>query len=85
MDDYLCLIWDSIGDFLVHKIKATQKIRLLIAPFIKLDDLKSLLEITKNHEDLKVIVRWKGQDLINGACDLEIFPYLTEKRIREVD
>jgi hypothetical protein len=51
----------------------------IYVPYIKLDVLKALIE---THEDIQaVIVRWEPRDLITGASDLEIYPYLKEKGI----
>jgi len=51
----------------------------IYVPYIKLAQLTSLV---KDNDNIKaVIVRWEPRDLITGASDLEIYPFLKEKRI----
>lgn len=64
-----------------EQIQLKKQLRLLIAPFIKLDALKNLVEICEDISNLKFIVRWAGQDIISRVSDLEIYPYLKEKRV----
>jgi hypothetical protein len=51
----------------------------IFSPYIKLETLKALID-TK-HNVKAVFVRWETKDLILGASDLEIYPYLKEKGI----
>jgi hypothetical protein len=51
----------------------------IYVPYIKLGQLTSLV---KDNANIKaVIVRWEPRDLITGASDLEIYPFLKEKGI----
>jgi hypothetical protein len=51
----------------------------IFSPYIKLETLKALIE---GQENVKaVFVRWETKDLILGASDLEIYPYIKEKGI----
>jgi hypothetical protein len=51
----------------------------IFAPYIKLATLQSLIN---NHNNCsKVFVRWEPKDLITGASDIEIYPYLKNKNI----
>lgn len=51
----------------------------IFSPYIKLEALKALIE---GQENVKaVFVRWETKDLILGASDLEIYPYLKAKGI----
>jgi hypothetical protein len=51
----------------------------IYVPYIKLPQLTSLV---KDNVNIKaVIVRWEPRDLITGASDLEIYPFLKEKGI----
>ena len=51
----------------------------IFSAYIKLETLKALLD---GQENVKaVFVRWETKDLILGASDLEIYPYLKEKGI----
>ncbi len=51
----------------------------IFSPFIKLETLKALID---KSEKVKVIfVRWEARDIIQGASELEIYPYLKSKGI----
>lgn len=51
----------------------------IFSPYIKLETLKSLID--ENEKVKAVFVRWETKDLILGASDLEIYPYLKDKGI----
>jgi hypothetical protein len=75
------LVWSPICTFLQEKIQLKGKLRLIIAPFARLDALKTLVEICEDTSNLKLVLRWSGKDIISGITDLDIYPYLKEKRI----
>jgi hypothetical protein len=54
---------------------------LIISPFIGLEALTRFLESAGSQRAIKVIVRWRPEDLRNGVSDIAIFPYLSEKGI----
>ncbi|WP_141655404.1 hypothetical protein [Roseivirga seohaensis] len=51
----------------------------IFSPYIKLKTLKTLIDGQKNVK--AVFVRWETKDIILGASDLEIYPYLKSKGI----
>jgi hypothetical protein len=51
----------------------------IFSPYIKLDALKSLVE--NNSSIHSVVVRWEPKDIVTGASDIEIFPFLYAKGI----
>src|SRR4051812_34039734 len=51
----------------------------IFSPYIKLHTLKGLIDSNENVK--AVFVRWETKDLILGASDLEIYPYLKSKGI----
>ena len=51
---------------------------LLISPFIGLDALKKFLIRTGAKRGIKIVVRWRPEDVRSGVSDLEIYPYLAE-------
>lgn len=51
----------------------------IFSPYIKLETLKQL--ISGNERVKAVFVRWETRDLILGASDLEIYPFLKSKGI----
>ena len=75
------LVWSPIHKFLKEQIETKTQLRLLISPFIKIDALKSLVEMCEDISHLKVITRWAGSDILSHVADLDIYEYLTTKRI----
>ena len=75
------LVWNPIIKFLDEQIKLKRQLCLIIVPFIKIASLKHLLENCDDISTLRIIVRWSGQDIINRVTDLEIYPYLENKRV----
>ena len=51
----------------------------IYSPYIKLETLKALIDAQINVK--AVFVRWETKDLILGASDLEIYPYLKKKGV----
>jgi len=70
------LVWTPTISYVANKIKENKQLRFIIAPFIKLDALNSLLDHCEDVSALKVIVRWDGSDIVNGVSDLEIYEEL---------
>lgn len=64
----------KLSDYISHSINL-----FIFSPYIKLATLKALID---GQENVKaVFVRWETKDLILGSSDLEIYPYLKEKKI----
>ncbi|WP_299708413.1 hypothetical protein [uncultured Pontibacter sp.] len=59
-------------------MKNSSKLYIYV-PYIKLKPLKEILAETKNVE--LIIVRWEPKDLLSGASDLEVYPFLKERGI----
>lgn len=70
------LIWSPIYKLLEERINTGDDIILLIVPFIKLAALKQLHWVQNKRLRLKVVCRWRPGDLLTGASDVDIFPYL---------
>lgn len=81
MSEESSLIWSPTYEYLAGRIRAHGRLRLLIAPFIKLDALEALLEVCVHKSDLSIIVRWSGRDIVSGASDISVYPYLNELRV----
>ncbi len=75
------LVWSPTHEYLSARIHQETTLRILIAPFIKLDALAHLLSTCQDTTDLQVIVRWRPQDLVSDVSDLAIYPFLRERRI----
>lgn len=73
------LIWSPVFKILEQRLTIGDSLILLIVPFVKLDALKQLLWTTSQCKRLKVLVRWKPEDILCGASDLEIYPFLRDQ------
>lgn len=81
MQDNPKLVWSPTYQYLKDKIHEKKQLYLLISPFIKLEALKSLVEICDDISNLKIVVRWSGKDILSQVTDIEIYPYLKDKAI----
>lgn len=72
------LAWSPVYHVLEKKIRTGDDLILLIVPFIKVDALRRLHEVHKNEVKIKVICRWRPEDIVSGASDLEVYSYLKE-------
>jgi len=52
-----------------------ESILLLSSAFIKLNALKALSKVISPCVDVSVVCRWKKQDILVGASDLEVYDY----------
>jgi len=69
------LVWSPVGVQLLDRISHEGGIRLLMAPFIQRSALSILLEHLSSSDDIKIITRWKAEDLATGVSD----PYVYEE------
>tara|TARA_Y100000588_G_scaffold107970_1_gene118307 strand:- start:9852 stop:10826 length:975 start_codon:yes stop_codon:yes gene_type:complete len=75
------LVWTPTYDYVAQKIRENKRLELIIAPYIKREALKQLLDECEDLSNLKVIVRWDAQDIIAGVSDIEIYEDLRAKGI----
>jgi hypothetical protein len=75
------LTWSPVYRVIEDRLKTKDDLSLLIVSFIKIEALTQLLWVADQCKNLKVIVRWRIQDVVSGASDLEIFPFLRDKKI----
>lgn len=73
------LIWSPVSTAIEERLASGEELKLIIVPFIKLDALVQLLKLQANLRGLKVVVRWRTQDLLAGVSDLEIYEYLKSR------
>ena len=72
------LKWGPVFEPLESHLRSGDPLLLVISPFIGLDALKRFLGTAGSQRGIKVIVRWRPEDLKNGVSDLAIFPHLVE-------
>lgn len=75
------LTWSPTIDFVRQMIASEGRLRLVVAPFIKLDALRELVEECEDVSDLQVVVRWHPADLVTSVSDVEIYPFLKDKGV----
>lgn len=75
------LTWSPTIEFVRQTIADEGQLRLIIAPFIKIDALRDLVDECDDTSQLQVVVRWTRRDLVAGVSDVEIYPYLKERKI----
>ena len=73
-----------IGDQVVNVLRGAKKEVVVVAPFIKVNALKRIIDCI-NIEKVKVdcVTRWLPQDIAAGVCDIEIYELL--KRIPDAN
>ena len=76
------LSWQPIYKAIQKLSESHDRLSWIVAPFIKLEALKRLLDSVGNTENLVVISRWRIDDFVAGVSDLDIFPYLQQKGIK---
>lgn len=72
------LTWGPVCQPLEKHILSGDRLLLLISPFIGLDALKRFLQRAGAHHGIKVVVRWRPEDVQAGVSDVAIYPYLME-------
>jgi hypothetical protein len=72
------IVWSPVYRVLEDRIKSGDDIILILVPFAKLAALQQLHWVHVNRIKLKVICRWRPEDLLSGASDVEVFTYLKE-------
>jgi hypothetical protein len=75
------LIWSPLHEPIAAHCKSGDSLLLLISPFIGLEALERFIESAGCDRGLKVIVRWRPEDLRSGVSDVAIFPYLAARGI----
>lgn len=72
------LVWSPVYKVLEDRINAKDDIILILVPFAKLAALQQLHWVHSSTVKLKVICRWRPEDIVAGVSDLEVFSYLKE-------
>jgi hypothetical protein len=75
------LIWSPVWQPLETHIGSGDSLLLLISPFIGLEALRRFLQCTRAQHTIKVITRWRPEDVRAGVSDIEVYRYLGERGI----
>src|ERR1700722_8467397 len=73
------LVWSPIFNALQDRIESGDDLILLLVPFVKLAALKKLFQAYTNIGKIKIICRWRLEDLVSGVSDVEVFTYLRDR------
>jgi len=75
------LLWQPLHAALSQQCQTRDSLLLIVSPYVKEDALNRLLAETTSSENLKVVVRWRPEDLLAGVSDLAIYPYLKARGV----
>ena len=70
------LVWPPVCKALEEQIISGDTVSLILVPFAKLAAVHKLHEVQNPNVRLKLVVRWRAEDLLASVSDIEIFPYL---------
>ena len=72
------LVWSPVYKILENQIRSNDDILLILVPFIKLQALVRLYSLNLKRNRIKVVCRWRPEDIVAGVSDLEIYPFLKQ-------
>lgn len=72
------LVWSPVFKILEERIQNNDNIILILVPFAKLAALQKLHWINSRKVKIKVVCRWRPEDIVAGVSDLEIFTFLKQ-------
>lgn len=70
---------EGIGKCLSDLFTSARENIIIVAPFIKKNTMEFLLEKVNTNVFVTCVTRWKPDEIVAGACDLEIWPLLKER------
>ena len=73
------LFWQPIHSAIEERALSGDRPFWIVAPFVKLAALERLFDSTVPATGLKLVCRWRPEDLVSGVSDLEVFDYLTNR------
>jgi hypothetical protein len=72
------LVWSPVFKVLEQRICADDDIILILVPFAKLAALQQLHWVHSRNVKLKVVCRWRPEDILAGVSDVEVYSYLRD-------
>lgn len=75
----MLLVSSNFSSRLSESINGCRSELLLNSAFIKLDALRSLSKSIGSGVEVSVVARWKKQDVLVGASDLEVYEYCRDQ------
>lgn len=68
------------GDRLLLHLRDAKRSVILCAPFIKSAVLKRILKEIPEHVSVRVVTRWRAEDIRAGVSDLEVFEIMRQRK-----
>lgn len=65
-----------LGQGLEALLRAGQRDILLVAPYVKAGALERLLDVCDPSASVRVVTRWRIEEIVAGVSDLEVWPLL---------
>ena len=73
------LLWSPVYRPLEERLDAGDDLVLAVVPFIKLAAIERLFAHRRSDAPVKVVVRWRPEDVLAGVSDLTVFRFLKER------
>lgn len=71
---------EMLGNQLLKLVSSAEERVVLVAPFIKAESLRLILDAIPNPgPQIDCVTRWQPEDIVDGVCDLEIFELVAER------
>ena len=75
------LVWSPVFDSLESRLDSGDSLMLAIVPFVTVEALERLLAEGRASSELRVVARWRPEDIRSGVSDLAIYPALANRGI----
>ena len=72
------LVWSPVYKILEDRIQSSDDVILILVPFAKLAAFQKLHWFNSKKDKIKVVCRWRPEDIVAGVSDLEIYPFLKQ-------
>lgn len=72
------LYWSPLHTALERRTTGGDGILLILAPFAKLSAVKYIHSVLKQSHPIKIVSRWRANDLLSGVTDADIYPFLRD-------
>src|SRR4051812_31790929 len=72
------LYWSPLHAALERRTTGGDEMLLILAPFAKLSAVKYIHSVLKQTHPIKIVSRWRPNDLLSGVSDPEIYPFLRD-------
>jgi hypothetical protein len=75
------LLWQPLHTVLRERFASGDRLSFVVSPFIKAEALEQLMAPGDWATELRIVVRWRAEDLLSGVSDLSVYPFLKSRGI----